>query len=350
MNDANLEMLLHRILAGYLIFYYKQEKYELRKIFNLIRYQADILYDSIIHDEKYNDWIRQEYVDNILINLGLWTNDTQKTIVTLEKRIENLKVELFENFMNITLQKKIRTNLNSHKNQLDRIKSIRSEFLVNTLEGYASSIKYEFVICNSLYKNNKRIFILDNKDKNSSLLSYFNNIVSEINKYSISISDFKNLARSYIWRSYWNSNKNTNIFPGAISEWTDDQRSLVSFSQMYDSVYEHPECPSEKVIEDDDMLDGWMIVQKRKVDNIKKQISIDNANPNLKNAGEVFLFGKKQEEIEEILSLNSKESLNRLNEKIQAINNAKGFIEDSHLPDNRRQIISDAQNLIKNRK
>lgn len=59
MNDADLELLLHRILSGYLIFYYKQEKYELRKISNSIRYEADLLYNSIISDEKYSDWIRK---------------------------------------------------------------------------------------------------------------------------------------------------------------------------------------------------------------------------------------------------------------------------------------------------
>jgi hypothetical protein len=349
MNDADLELLLHRILSGYLIFYYKQEKYELRKISNSIRYEADLLYNNIISDEKYGDWIREEYAENVLINLGLWTNETSKNITQIEKRIDNFKVELFENFMNPTSQKKIRSNLNSTRNQLNKIKSIKTDFLANTLEGYASSIKHEFLICHSLYKNSKRIFDWHSKDQNSVSLSSFNSLVSEINKYIISISEFKSLSRSYIWKSYWNMNKNTSIFPGAVSDWTDDQRSLVSFSQMYDSIYEHPDCPSEKIIEDDDMLDGWMIVQKRKVEKAKKQASVDDLNPNLKKAGEVFLFGTKPEDVEEILALNSRESLNRMKEKISAINSSSG-IEDSALPDNRRQIISEAQSMLNNRK
>lgn len=349
MNEAELEVLLHRILSGYLIFYYKQEKYELRKISNITRYEADLLYANIIADEKYNDWIREEYVDNVLISLGLWTNDTKKHMEQMEKRVENLKVELFESFMNPTSQKRVRSNLNSTRNQLNKIRSIKTEFSANTLEGYASSIKYEFIICNSLYKNNKRIFDWDSKDQNAVSLSWFNSLIAEINKYTITIADFKALARSYIWKSYWNVHKNNSIFSGSVSDWTDDQRSLVSFSQMYDSIYEHPECPSDKVIEDDDMLDGWMIVQRRKIEKAKKQASLDDLNPNLKKAGEVFLFGQKPEEIEEILSLNSKESLNRMQEKLSAINNT-GKIEDSALPDNRRQIISEAQAMLKNRK
>jgi len=348
MDDVDIETLLHRILSGYLIFYYKNERYELRKISYSIRYKADLLYNKIVSDEKYSDWIRQDQVDNILINIGLWHKDTNKMMEKLEKSIENLKVELFENFLNTNNQKRIRSTLNRTRESLDKIKSIKTEFNANTLEGYASSIKHEFIICNSLYQNNKKVFDFENKDQNAVSLSKFNALVTEINKYNITILDFKKLARSYLWKSYWNI-KSNQIFPGSVIEWTDDQRSLVSFSQMYDSIYEHPECPSENIISDDDMLDGWMIVQKRKVEKAKKQASIDNVNPSLKNANEVFLFGKNKDEAEEIIGLNSQESLGRLKEKLNFINNT-GSANDSILPDNKRQILSDMNEMIKNRK
>lgn len=43
---------------------------------------------------------------------------------------------------------------------------------------------------------------------------------------------------------------------------TINQRNLLTWSKIYDNVQESLECPSEKVIEDDDMLDGWFLVQK----------------------------------------------------------------------------------------
>lgn len=347
MNDEFLEILLHRILSGSLIFFYKQEKYELKKIPNTLRYEADILYEKILSDEKYNDWIREENVDNVLMGLGLWTKDTNNIMTKLEKSIDNLKVELFENFLNSNNQIKIRNSLNNSKNTLNNIRSIKTEFIANTLEGYAASIKNEFIICSSLFKNNKQIFNFDNQDSDSSSLSYFNELVNEINRHNISITNFRKLARHYTWRSYWNI-KNNSMFPGTVSEWTDDQRSLISFSQMYDSVYEHPDCPNDKIIDDDDMLDGWMIVQKRKIEKAKKQATIDDINPNLKNASEVFLFGQKREEVDEILSLNSKESLHRLKEKMRYIQEV-GSVDDSQLPDVKRQILTDTQNLM-NRK
>jgi len=346
MNDGNIENLLYRILSGQLIFYYKQDKYELKKLSNLVRYEAEILYNKILNDEKYSDWIREDNMIDIMINLGLWTKDTDKTIKQLEKRIENSKVELFENFMRPDNQKKIRKSLESAKDQLNRISSKKSEFSANTLEGYASSIKNEYMICQNLYKNSKRLF--NDNDSDSHSYSQFNEIVFEINKYSISINDFKKIARHYIWKSYWNAHKNNPIFPGTVSEWTDDQRSLVSFSQMYDSIYEHPESPPEGVIEDDDMLDGWMIVQKRKVEKAKKQQTVDELNPNLKNAGEVFLFGKNRDEVEDIISLNSKESLHRMKEKFDFINHA-GSAQDHALPDVKRDLLNQTRDAIKNK-
>jgi len=345
MNNAELELLLYRILSGTLYFYYKNEKYELKKISNYLRYEANLLYNKIINDEKYNDWIREENMIGIMINLGLWTKETDAIINQLEKRIDNFKVELFQNFMSTSAIPKIKKNLNSAKSQLNRILNSKNEFFTNTLEGYASSLKHEFIICKTLFKNNKSLFNTDN-----SLSSYteFNDIVNEINKYTVKLEDIKFLARSPMWRSYWNSSKE-NIFPEAVSEWTDDQRTLVNMSRMYDSIYEHPESPNEKVIEDDDMLDGWMIVQKRKMEKLKNQKTIDDINPNLKNAQEVFLFGRNQQDVENIIGLNDQSAMSRFKEKISAIN-AIGTMDDGQLPDVRRELFVQSNEMRKNRK
>ena len=330
MNDNELEFLLHRILSGQLLFYYKNDKYELRKISNQTRYEADLIYQKITNDEKYNDWIK----------------DTNKEMDNLDKKIENLKVELFKSLLDTNKQKNIRKALDSSRSQLNGLNNTRAEFIVNTLEGYASSIKHEYIICNTLYHNNKKVF--DNNDNSLSSYSIFNDLVNEINKHIISLSDFKKLARSNIWKSYWNAEK-TKVFPGAVTDWTDDQRSLVNMTKMYDSIYEHPECPADNVIDDDDMLDGWMIVQRRKHEKAKKQNSVDEISPNLKNAQEVFLFGQKKEDIEEILNLNSDEAMHTMKERMSYIKNV-GQTEDSKLPDVQRELIVQANDMIKNRK
>jgi hypothetical protein len=346
MNNAELELVLYRILSGKLYFYYKNEKYELKQISNTLRYEASLLYNKIINEEKYNDWIREENMISIMISLGLWTKETDTIINQLEKRIDNFKVELFQNFMSTSKIPSIKKNLNSAKNQLNRILNIKNDFFTNTLEGYASSLKHEYLICSTLVKNSKRVF--NHEDNSLSSYTEFNDLVNEINKYSLKLEDIKELARNSIWRSYWNSNKE-NIFQSSVSEWTDDQRTIVNMSRMYDSVYDHPESPNEKIIEDDDMLDGWMIIQKRKMEKIKNQKTIDDINPNLKNAQEVFLFGRNQQDVENIIGLNDQESMGRFKEKIGAIN-ARGKLEDGQLPDIQRDLFIQSNEMRKNRK
>ena len=95
MNDADIELLLYRIFSGKLFFFYKNDKYELRSPSIDIRYEAQLLYQNIINDEKYNDWLREDNLENLLIYLNLWTKDTNMIIKDLEKKIDNNK-ELYE--------------------------------------------------------------------------------------------------------------------------------------------------------------------------------------------------------------------------------------------------------------
>lgn len=341
MNE-DLELLLYRIFSGYLIFYVNNEKYILKSASIDLKYEAQILYNNIINDEKYNDWFREENLDNLLIYLNLWSKDTTMIIKDIEKKIENSKVDYYNHFKLSDKKKTTKKNLDSYRKQLNSILSKKEELYSNTLEGYANSIKNEFIITNTLYKNNNLVFHNKNNSDNYLL---FNTIVSELNKYTIIISDFKKLARSNIWRSYWNIKKN-NVFMDNLS---DDQRTLISISQMYDRVYEHPDSPSDEIIEDDDALDGWMIFQRRKIEKDKKQQQIDTINPKLKNAQEVFLFANNQQEAQEIIQLNSPESLNRMRSKIAHVNKF-GLTEESQLPDVQMDLRNQLNQQNKNRK
>lgn len=331
MTDAEVELALYRIFAKKLIFFYKNDRYELLSPNSNVKYDAQLLYDNIINDEKFNDWIREEYIEQLLINLGLWTSDTHKIIKSIEKNMDDTKVALFQNSSIPTKCKAIRKNLNNIKQQYNKVLSHKYDMMTNTLEGYAGGIKHEYIICNTLYKNNRLVF--DNKNTNNQYsYVFFNELLTEINKYNISIDKYKYLAQHHIWRSYWNCNK-TNIFSDSVVNWTEEQRSLINVSIMYDNVYNHPECPSDEVISDDDMLDGWMIFQKRKNEKIKKTEQIDQLNPKLKNAQEVFMMSSSREEAQEIFDLNTDQGLAKIKSKLDHIDKSTEAVSEINLPD-----------------
>lgn len=341
MNE-DLELLLYRIFCGYLIFTINNDKYKLKSADIYLKYESQILYNNIINDEKYNDWLREENLENLLVSLNLWTKDTNMIIKDIEKKIDNSKADYYSHFKFSDKKKTIKKNLDNYKKQLNSILVKKEELYSNTLEGYANSIKNEFIITHTLYKNDNLVFN-NKKDENNYIL--FNNIVNELNKHTINITDFKKLARSNIWRSYWNVKKNE-VFQNDL---TDDQRTLIGISQMYDRIYEHPECPSDDIIEDDDALDGWMIIQKRKTEKDKKQQQLDSLNPKLKNAQEVFLFANNQEEAQEILGLNNFEGLSKMKNKIAHVNKF-GLTPESQLPDVQIDLRNQLNQQSKNRK
>jgi hypothetical protein len=79
-------------------------------------------------------------------------------------------------------------------------------------------------------------------------------------------------------------------------------------------------------------------LQKKKLENeLVKKINdytqkIDNLNPKLQNAQEVFLMASNVEETQDVLSLNSQESLRKLQQRSSYLEK-EGTATDSQLPD-----------------
>lgn len=337
MNESFISLTLYRIFTGSLFFHYDSEQYELRSPSKDIKYQAEIIYDNIVNEEKYYNWIREENLIDTMISLGLWHRNTDNTIEQLEKKVENLKVDLYTNRFKTKETEQTRKKIGITYREIDNLSSIKHNFYTNTLEGYAASIKNEYIICSTLYKNNKRLFTNPNND--SASYTHFNGIVTEINKYVISVKEYKAIARSQLWKSYWNSGNKNSIFCEHAMDLTDEQRSLLNISRMYDSIYEHPECPDDKVINDDDMLEGWMILQRRTAEKSKKQKLASNNNK-ISDASEIFIMTEDKQDINNILDLNSDESIAVMRERTSYISrNAGTDVEDFNLPDVQRELL-----------
>ncbi len=344
MNDNDIEISIYRILSNKTIFYHENILYILKCPSIDIKYKALLLYNDIINEEKYYNWIRSDNYENAMISSGVWSKETNGLIEKMYSGLDNLKVELYKVWMMPSQQKSIRSKIEHLKNELNKILSIKQRFFEHTLEGYADSIRNEYIICQTLYRNDELVFDYNNKSNEKSYTK-FNNLVQEIEKLTFSLTDIKKIARSPIWRTYWACNKNSKLFDDCVAKWTDDQRLLYSMSQMYDSVREHPECPDEKVIEDDDMLDGWMIYQRREQSKNKKIKNLNGKN-SLKDSKEIFLFPKDEEQFQEVMELNDLESKAVIKERMAFIK-AKGKTEEYELPDVKRDIQNDLRRLNK---
>jgi len=145
--------------------------------------------------------------------------------------------------------------------------------------------------------------------------------------------------------------KQGNAFGKSASELTKDQISLSSYSCMYDNVYENSDAPDEKVIEDDDCLDGWFIHQRREYDKQKKKRQTEDMikNPKIANSQEIFLMANDQEEANKIFDVNHPAVRGIIKDRQNTIQGAGKQIKFTELNDIKQDIAMESMQAAKSK-
>lgn len=344
MNDhKDIEKLTHRILSGKQIFYHNNIGYEYRKPSLSLRMRADVLYDQTYQENLYENFWLAEDIENLAIEIGLISWDHKKYQTKLNKTLDSYKINLYKSFFDSQKRNRLKTNINNLRKDINKQHQLEHSLDYLSLEYFCENLKNEFIITNSLYfiDTNELVF------KEDKQYSEFNTLMSYISSNVIDITIYKKIARNDYWRNYWSNNK-YNIFDEPVKEWSEEQKTLVNLSAMYDRIYEHPESPNEDIINDDDALDGWMLVQKEENAKQKKEKGVDNMlSGKIKNSSEVFLMAKDKTQAEDILALNTNESMSIIKQKIETVVSSSSPLRDAELPDVKQKIMEQMHNQIK---
>ena len=305
----NVERLINRIICGYQYITFKGVIYKLANPSTDTKVAADNLYDRIYEDNLYSNFILKEDIDQLLINNDIISSTFDDDIKVTEDRLEDAKIKLYKFFFNPKEKSKYKKNIASLSTILNKAYSDKQSLDFLTLEHFCQNIKNEYLISQTLYQNNKPVF----EDYPDIDHIFFNNLAQIIASQVITVTSYKKLARSDIWRKIYTAG-NHNIFPSSAVEYTEEQKALLSISRMYDRVYEHPEAPDEAIIDDDDALDGWMLYQQKENKRQKKEKGVSKGLGKAQNADEVFVMseGLGKEEFSSVMALNSPESLNKM--------------------------------------
>jgi hypothetical protein len=159
--------------------------------------------------------------------------------------------------------------------------------------GFAEIEKNKFLLSFSLFdKKNQLIFDDEIYWQQQSYI--LEQVIHQYRDKKIGEQEVRWLARNEPWRSYWMTKKLEKSFFGSCSiELTEEQRNIVVWSSIYDNIYENPNQPPEFVINEDDLIDGWMIIQRRKREEDINKGSVQDYfkgnNDKINNAGEVFI-------------------------------------------------------------
>ena len=333
--DKDPEYSIYRIMSGYYHINIEDVIYKVVLPDIKLKQRAQELYFSILESNKFDtsSWLVPSFIDNILKANDIWDDKKEKQLEDLYKLLESTKINLFLKYTNLQNRKSIKKDIVSIKNGLSSFLEQKHSLNHLTLEDYALSIKNQFIIANTIYFEDARVF----DDIENMNIKFLEKIIREINKKSLGLDDIKYLCKHQIWKSYWDVAKE-NTFPMPASSWTEEQRLLISLSKTYDNIREHTECPSDIIIDDDDALDGWMLYQRDKISKEQRKADIEGRlGLNKQNGNEVFLMTSSQEEVKEILDLNSNETNADIREMIK-VSNEKDGIPWVELPHVKRQI------------
>lgn len=307
----------------------------------------DMMYRSIeIYEESYDKaysegvMLKQEALE-FLMEKDMWSPFDDMEMEKIVKENEDLKVQAFKNFFRKKELKSIKFLIKKNEEKFAKLSSRKSQFDHLTCEGVASYSRWNWIILNSTYRQCNTLYNWEDLPL-STIMSFYESS-------AITSNDFRSVARYDNWRSMWSFGKKTgNIFGKPACELTRDQLTLCSYSTMYDSVYEHPESPNEKIIEDDDCLDGWFIDQKRKNEKMKKEQEANSmiSNEKIAKSGEIFVMAGSKEEADSIHSMNSSQSeVNRKN-RMELLKQRGEIKSDLEFADVRRDIEIQKNNAL----
>lgn len=261
---------------------------------------------SKIYQKAYNQAYSEEIMteDETLtwmVERGLWSYEDDEKVKGLEKDLERLKVEIYNARNNDQLKERIRLYIRAGEKQLMDKLNEKNQYFTNTCEGIASTEKTEYIIRNTTYLN-KELYNFDKASMPYILMEWQNSILTE--------KQCRELARTEPWKSLWviRDCAKLQLFDNPPNtELTFNQKNVVIWSQMYDNIQESLDCPTNDVINDDDMLDGWFIVQSKKRDKEKAEKEFEEGvkSDKIKNASEIFMVANDAKDKDRIEGMNN---------------------------------------------
>lgn len=307
----------------------------------------NLMYDSI---EIYNDAFENAYLngvmlkdemDEFLFEQNIFTPFDNIELEKLKKENEDLKFAAYKNFLNKKELNRIKYSIRENEKKQMLIMNKKGQFSYLTCDGVASYCRWNWIIEHCTYYKDGSLY--NWKDIDVSIMMSF------YETSSIAVSDFRSIARSDIWRPIWNLGKKTgDLFGKPAYYMTKDQLLLCSFSSMYDNVYESSESPHEKIINDDDCLDGWFIEQKRNIEKHKKEQRINSlVDSKLSKSGEIFIVANSEEEIADIHSLNSAQANGNRIGRMKTISE-KGVATDLDFADVKNELAMQSNQMTIN--
>ncbi len=206
---------------------------------------------------------QEQIVESAQIN-GYWSQEDANFFREVDEQIKDNE-ELLKNQKNLIKRKKLQKSIDELKRKKDDLRKRYEHLMSNSAEYLANEIYIFYLMQKLVYHINGQLLWSSEeefnlaKNQNLNLINYIANQLLRENM--LSISEIREIARSIEWRLFWTLCRESliDIFAQPLSSFNTNQKLLVYWSRIYDSVYEDPEKPDNSVIDNDEELDAWLL-------------------------------------------------------------------------------------------
>jgi hypothetical protein len=346
MTLADRELIVSRIVAGCVRCKIKDEDGKPRYLYiksptNYYKYVGQELYHEVLRDSRFQGLCDENQLTEVLIKRGLWSQEKEEKIPKLEKDIEQFKVNMYSFAFKSNELKAARKLLQTAKNDLQELIAEKKSYDWLTATGAALLARNRFLMAMSLYINDNEQLLTEDTYWTFSA-HILDQVLEFYSKQRLEESVCREVVRTEPWRSLWGSRKATGtVFGKSSVELTDEQKALVMWSSVYDSIYEHPECPPESVLGDDDLVDGWLIIQHRKRNKDIDSSRLDSVvtNEKIRNSEEIYVIADTKEDAQAVDNLN--DDVGKLmKRKREALLRKRGEVKEIDMPDTRARLVT----------
>jgi len=285
---------------------------------------ASIVYKNEYEKAISNGMMSESDLLYNMINIDKWSIEKEKQIKEIKDDIYKITKGLLSLFFNKSRMDQAKKTLRSAEKALLELIYSRNDLLSCSANNYAVLKEQRFIISR----------ITRDTDNNKVWKN-------------ISMIDMREIARTSPWRNMWIASKNMgNLFGIPVSQFSDNQLNLVSWSQTYDIVYESYERPCKEIIEDNDLLDSWLILQSEKIDSKSNQ-DLVGKNSNKSGKNETFVFSD-QRGAKDVYNANDPLSRAKILARQKTMTN-QGATREQDMPDSQEIIRIEAAKNFKDK-
>ncbi len=299
------------------------------------RARSSLIYNKLLREAENNETLNKEEA----LKISGWTMDDEVEIEGLKKDIHKIKKGLLDYYPlhKSKIKQAKRLLRGAEKALLERIIK-KYSCLIHTGEHYASLGSQKYLISRiakiAQGDRYRPYWQTDDDFDNELNIDFIEGLrITFFDEANYPEEVLREIARTEPWRSLWTCIKGTQKLLGS-----QNQRQLLYWSQVYDSVYDAYERPSNEVINDDDLTDSWFIRQSEKIDKQSNDKAVqEKVKPGKAGGRQEFFVVSDKDGAQDVYGQNNPLSRAKIIQQ-QRLIKTKGRIEDQDLPVSQEQI------------